>query len=195
MKQKIGCVVLASGDAKRFGENKLNRKLFGKSLIDHALQCIPKEKFSRVCVVTQYDEILKKANDCGFTGVKNKHPDYGISHSIELGLKETDFCDGVMFMVSDQPLLKKQSVEGLVDCFLENEDFIVSLSYDGVRGNPCIFPSSFYQMLYALSEDNGGSTIIRNHEDKVKFFEACQSDELSDIDTKNDLRRLEKTEV
>ncbi len=195
MNKKIGCVVLASGDAKRFGDNKLNRRLFDKSLIDRALSVIPKDKFSFVCVVSQYDEILKKANDCGFESVKNEHSDYGISYSIKLGLEKADFCDGVMFMVSDQPLLKEQSVRGLVDCFLQNDEYIISLSYDGVRGNPCIFPRSFYPLLYALSEDNGGSTIIRNHKDKVIYFEATHPDELSDIDTKSDLERLEKSEV
>lgn len=195
MKHKIGCVLLASGDAKRFGENKLNRKLSGKSLIDRAIDAIPRDKFHKIVVVSQYDEVLKKAENKNYIGIKNIHPDYGISHSIELGLSVVDCCDSVMFMVSDQPLLSTESISNMIDFYLHNLGYIVGMGYNGTRGNPCIFPREFYDELYNLREDNGGSTVIRQHEDKLRIFEAKHPDELSDIDTKEDLLRLEGTEV
>lgn len=195
MKFKIGCVLMAAGDAKRFGENKLNRKLDGKSLIDRALSCIPAHKLDITVVVSQYDEVLKKAEDSGFLGIKNYHPDYGISHTIKLGLKKTKHCDAVMFMVSDQPLLTKNSVEKMIDFYLDNPLYIVGMGYNGTRGNPCIFPKSFYKELEKLQEDRGGSTVIRQNEDKLLIFEAQHSDELSDIDTKEDLDKLSNKEV
>ena len=45
---KIGCVVMAAGYAARFGENKLAASVNGKPLIEHALEAIPRESFSRV---------------------------------------------------------------------------------------------------------------------------------------------------
>lgn len=195
MKQKIGCVLMAAGDSRRFGENKLNRKVNGTSLIDRALHSIPAEKLYKTVVVTQYDEVIEKAHSLNFDTVKNIHPDYGISHTIELGLSKTDDCDAVMFMVSDQPLLTKESVADMLDYFEDNSDYIVSMSYDKVRGNPCVFPSEFYDELRMLSEDNGGSSVIRLHKDRLRLFEATFADELSDIDTKEDLRKLSNTEV
>lgn len=195
MKFKIGCVLMAAGDAKRFGENKLNRELNGKSLIDRAFDCIPSDRLHKVAVVSQYDEVLKKAENAGFIGVKNKHPDYGISHTIKLGLDVVDCCDAVMFMVSDQPLLTKESVKKLTDYYTDNADYIVALGYNGTRGNPCIFPHEFFYKLRELTEDHGGSSIIRAHEDRLKIIQAQHPDELSDIDTKPDLKRLQNTEV
>lgn len=195
MKLKVGCVLMAAGDAKRFGENKLNRKLNGKSLIDRAFDCIPSDKLSKVVVVSQYDEVLKIADSTGFASVKNIHPDYGISYTIKLGLEVVDSCDAVMFMVSDQPLLSKESVAELIDYYQDNPDYIVGLGYNGTRGNPCIFPKEFYNSLKKLREDHGGSSIIREHEDRLKIFEAKHPDELSDIDTKLDLQKLQNIEV
>ena len=43
---KIGCVVMAAGNAARFGENKLAATVNGKPLIEHALDAIPRESFS-----------------------------------------------------------------------------------------------------------------------------------------------------
>ncbi len=195
MSKKIGCVLMAAGNAKRFGENKLSRKLNGVSLIDRALMCIPKEKLQKTVVVSQYDEVIDKAESIGFEAVKNEHPDFGISHTIKLGLEKTDDCDAVMFMVSDQPLLKKESVSQMIDFYRNNCDYIVAMSYDSVRGNPCIFPEFYFNELRELSEDCGGNTVIRRHEDKLKLFSATHPDELSDIDTKEDLDKLENTEV
>lgn len=195
MELKIGCVLMAAGDAKRFGENKLNRKLGGKTLIDAAFDTIPSEKLHKVAVVSQYNEVLNKADVANFVGVKNKHPDFGISHTIKLGLDAVDYCDAVMFMVSDQPLLTKESVGKLIDCYISNPGYIVALGYNSTRGNPCIFPREFYPKLRELSEDHGGSSIIRLHEDRLIVLQANHPDELSDIDTQLDLQRLQDTEV
>ena len=43
---------MAAGNAARFGENKLAAMVNGKPLIEHALDAIPRESFSRVLVVT-----------------------------------------------------------------------------------------------------------------------------------------------
>lgn len=195
MKLKIGCVLMAAGNAKRFGDNKLNKKLNGVSLIDRALNAIPSEILHKVAVVSQYEEVINKAEMYGFIGVKNKHPDYGISHTIKLGIDTLSDCDAIMFMVADQPLLKKDSVSQMLGFYKENSDYIVGMSYNGVRGNPCVFPKEFYPELKKLREDHGGNTVIRMHEDKLKLFDATHPDELSDIDTKEDLDKLKNTEV
>lgn len=192
---KIGCVLMAAGNAKRFGNNKLDKEINGKSLIDRALLCISEQTFDKVVVVSQYTQVMQKAERHGFTYIKNEHPDFGISHTIKLGINALSNCDAIMFMVSDQPLLKKESVKAMIEFYKENSDFIVGMSYNGVRGNPCIFSKEFYEELKNLQEDHGGNTVIRQHEDRLKLFEATHPDELSDIDTKEDLKRLENTEV
>ena len=192
MNIKIGCVLMAAGNASRFGDNKLDKELFGKSLIDRALECLRGQDFYKVCVVSQYNEIMDKAEKLGFCAIKNEHPDFGISHTIKLGINALSECDAIMFMVSDQPLLRKESVEAMVEFYKENSNFIVGMGYGGVRGNPCIFPREFFSELLKLREDHGGNTVIRQHEDRLKLFEATHPDELSDIDTKEELRALSK---
>ena len=54
---RIGCVVMAAGEARRFGKNKLTATLSGKTLIRRALETIPREEFCAVVVVTQYPEV------------------------------------------------------------------------------------------------------------------------------------------
>ena len=79
----IGCVVMAAGNAARFGENKLAAIYEGKPLIRHALEAVPKGL--NTVVVTQYDEVESMAAEFGFASIHNAHPDFGISHTIKLG--------------------------------------------------------------------------------------------------------------
>ena len=58
---KVGCVVMAAGNARRFGENKLAAQLKGRSLISRALDAVPAEQLHAVVVVSQYPEVMDLA--------------------------------------------------------------------------------------------------------------------------------------
>lgn len=179
---QIGCVVMAAGDARRFGENKLAAVFGGKTLIRRALEAVPAEEFCAVAVVTQYPEVEALAEEFGFLPVHNPHPDWGISHTIRLGLEALGECGGALFLVSDQPLLRRETIAAEVAFFRCHPDKLVGLGHDGVRGNPCIFPRQYFPELLELREDHGGSSAIRRHEKDLLLFEAPAC-ELEDIDT------------
>ena len=186
---RIGCVVMAAGNARRFGENKLAVQVKGKALFHRALEAVPAEQFDRTVVVSQYPEVLELAHRMGFVPVPNRHPDWGISHTISLGLDALGDCDAALFLVSDQPLLEQASVAGLLDFYCRHPSCIVALGHNGVRGNPCLFPACFFPELRALREDHGGSTVIRRHEDVLLLYDV-PARQLTDVDTRNALNAL-----
>jgi len=185
---RLGCVVMAAGNARRFGENKLSAVIGGRSLMERTLDAVPCKLFEKVIVVTQYDWVETLAATRGFLPIRNKEPEKGLSRTIQLGLNELLDLDGVLFLVSDQPWLKQETVEAEIRLFLANSDKIIALSHDGQRGNPCIFPKRFFSQLLALEGDRGGSAVIRQHEDDLLLLEADEI-ELRDIDTKEELER------
>lgn len=180
---------MAAGNARRYGDNKLAAQLRGRSLILRALEAVPTEAIDSAVVVTQYPEIMRLAGEFHFAAVYNEHPDYGISHTIELGLTGLRDCDGVMFLVSDQPLLRRKSVAALARLWKSHPDSIAALSHSGVRGNPCVFPARFYPELLELTEDRGGNAVIRRHEEDLVLLEV-DARELTDVDTPEALRSL-----
>ena len=190
---KIGCVVMAAGNARRFGENKLAARFQGKSLIRRALEAVPGDVFDSTVVVTQYPEIAELAKEFHFAAIRNEHPDFGISHTIELGLTKLRECDGVLFLVSDQPLLRRESVAELAELWKRQPDKIAALGHGGVRGNPCLFPARFFPELLELREDRGGNAVIRRHEEALVLLEVDGA-ELYDVDTVRALEHLERRE-
>ena len=189
-KPTVGCLLMAAGNAERFGENKLLCAAWdGRSLIEHALETIPQECFARVLVVTQYPEITAFAKARGFETLQNEHPGRGQSETIRLGTRALSDCDAICFMVADQPLLRRETLAREVDFFSSHRELIVALGHNGVRGNPCLFPARFFPELLALEGDVGGGAVIRKHLDALLLFPADER-ELRDADTKDALAAL-----
>ena len=187
--RSIGCLVMAAGNASRFGANKLEASFAGKSLFSLALAAIPAGVFSRVTGVSQYPELLLQAREAGCAAILNDRPEDGISRTIRLGTEAMKDCSAILYMVSDQPLLRADTVQRLADFWLQNPACIISAAHNGHRGNPCLFPARFFPELCALEGDRGGSSVIRRHEDALRLVEADEH-ELFDCDTKQALEIL-----
>ena len=185
----IGCLIMAAGNASRFGENKLTASFAGKSLFSLALAAIPADTFARVTVVSQYPVLLQEAEQAGFHAIRKDRPDDGISRTIRLGTEAMADCAGILYMVADQPLLRQETVLRIVQDWRQHPGCIVGAAHNGHRGNPCLFPARFFPELCALEGDRGGSSVIRRHEDALRLVEAAEP-ELSDCDTKQALEIL-----
>ena len=179
---RIGCVVMAAGCGSRFGRNKLEAVVDGKTLLRRALEAVPKQSFCRVAVVTQYDEAAALAEKFGFDVIRNDRPEEGLSRTVRLGTEALADCDAILYQVADQPLLRQETVAREVSFFRQHPEHIVGLGHNGVRGNPCIFPKRFFRELTALTGDAGGSAVIRQYPGALLLYEVPAA-ELHDVDT------------
>ena len=156
----LGCVIMAAGNAVRFGANKLEAELDGKPLIRRAFEAVPAGVFDRVAVVTQYPAVAALAREFGFEPVRNDRPGDGLSRTVRLGTQALADCDGIAFLVADQPLLSASAVRAVVRQWREHPSCIVGAACGTRRGNPNVFPREFFPALCALEGDRGGSAVI-----------------------------------
>ena len=188
---KVGCLIMAAGNASRFGANKLFAEYRGHSLFELALMAVPQKLFSCVTVVSQYPSALALARQYGFSAIENSRPELGVSHTIYLGTTAMQTLDAILYMVADQPLLQPASVCAVVERWMREPSCIVGAAHNGVRGNPCIFPKEFFPELLALRGDCGGNRVIRQHEARLRLVE-IPPEELYDCDTKLALDQLKQ---
>lgn len=186
---RLGCLIMAAGNASRFGANKLFAAYRGKTFLELALLAVPPQLFARVMVVSQYEPALGLARQYGFEAIRNCEPELGVSRTIQLGTQAMLDCDAILYMVADQPLLQAGTVRRIVDAWQEHPNCITAAAHNGKRGNPCLFPSRLFPELCALEADRGGSSVIRRHEDALLLVEAGER-ELFDCDTKQALEIL-----
>lgn len=189
--KKIAIVILAAGNSRRFGKNKLLYTVEGEPLFFNALhkavqiQRRMKADISSVVVVTQYSEIQKQAEKLGAKVIWNPLPQEGIASSMRLGLQEA--CrdgeqDAYLFMVADQPWLTVESLERLIKCYRTSDKGMAAVSIKGEPGNPCIFSRKYYSDLMKLTGDRGGKRVLKAHLEDVVLYEIKNEKELTDVD-------------
>lgn len=191
--KSIGCVILAAGRSTRFASNKLTALLDGRPLFSHALELLPAERFAEIAVVTRFPAVAAAARARGFRVVQNSRPELGQSHSVALGTQALAACDAIVFLVADQPRLRRETVARLLDAWLAQPSCIVAAACQGRRGNPCIFPREFFPVLRALTGDRGGGVVIAANADRLRTIEVSPQ-ELMDIDTVEALAALQANE-
>lgn len=186
---KLGCIVLAAGNAERFGENKLLALFRGRPLIEWAFDAVPTELLDLVCVVTQYDAVAALGQARGFSVVRNDAPELGVSHSVALGTRAGKNCDGLLFLVADQPCLRRETVAAILERFRAAQTRIVVPAAGERQGNPCVFPAECFSALEALTGDRGGKQLVRRFPERVETV-PVDPIELSDVDTLADLQKI-----
>ena len=186
----VAMVLLAAGDSRRFGGNKLLAEVDGRLMYRHVadeVNAMPEDFFAKKIVVSQYDEILEDLGREGFETLKNNQSALGISHSVHLALEQIPEHYAVCFSVSDQPWLTRETIRGLVTAFRKNTRGMVCASWEGMDGNPVIFAPEYRKELLALSGDVGGRKVLLAHPEDVARFVAGSSRELADVDEKSQL--------
>jgi len=200
----VGCVIMASGLAVRFGSNKLLADFGGRPLLTRALDATNTPALAVRVVVTRSREVAALCREMGVETVLHSLP--GRNDTVRLGLeallaKRPDLA-GCMFLPGDQPLLRRASIEALVREFSaaqaqkETEQDILRLGWraeDGAEplvGSPVLFGSGYFSALRTLPEGKGGGVIMRNCPERVRVVCTLHREELQDADTVEELEKL-----
>lgn len=186
MKKKIVLVLLAAGDSRRFGSNKLLSDVNGIPMYRHLAGQIDElaaDTFYQKILVTQYQEIADDLGACGYEVVINHKSILGISHSIHLALDQMDDqADAACFAVCDQPWLQGQTIRAFLQEWEDSNKGIGCLAYAGRLGNPAVYSRAYFTELYAIQGDVGGKQILKKYIDDVYLYQVEDQKELVDID-------------
>lgn len=184
---QAACVIMASGEGKRFGENKLLAPFKGKPMAEWIMD-LTEGVFEKRVVVTRCEEVAQIARSKGIDVMLHSLP--GRNDTIRLGLEKLGNVKSCVFLPCDQPLIKKETLEKFKEeCF---SNFIIRAKFEKDVGMPCLFPEEFFEELKNLPEGTGGNYVIKKHPDRVKYIQCQNAYELKDIDTKEDMEKLEK---
>lgn len=187
MPGKMGCVIMASGLSKRFGGNKLTADFHGEPMIMRILDAT-EGIFTRRIVVTRHPEIVEICNGRGIDVILHGLPDR--SDTIRLGLETIGDVDGCMFCPSDQPLLKKETIEALVTAAAHDKGSIWRPCFGENPGAPVLFPRWAFDQLMHLPLGKGGGYIARMYPERVRMIPVGSEYELMDADDRETMALL-----
>ena len=177
----LAVILLAAGRSLRYGGDKLEAVVEGRTLLERALDIVQGLKATQRVAVVSTAQRAETARRLGVQPVMNPRPDAGIARSVQLGLDACAGADAYLFMVCDQPYLQQRSVERLVGAYAAGECSIACLGRGNEPGNPVIFDARYLPELYALTGDAGGKRVVRAHPQALCIVQA-QARELWDLD-------------
>ena len=191
-RNSLGIVLLASGEGKRYGANKLLDTVNGKRMFEWVFDSVCdigndlhiNRGYSGIVVVTAWDEIAGYAGNRHVLTVRNNCPEKGISYSLGLGLKELmrQGYENILFAVCDQPGLTSDSFVKLINGYASSDKGLACLGQGEDRlGNPCIFSKKYFGELARLIGDVGGKRVIMAHREDLVIVNATDG-ELKDVD-------------
>ena len=192
----ISGIILAAGAAQRMGRQKLLLDLKGKPVLQWVLEAaLSSELDEVVCVVRELKEIQQgislKHEKLGWA--VNERAAEGQGTSVIAGLKAINpQSEAALFLVGDQPLVKRDLINGLIDLFRKTAALIVAPTFQGQTRNPVLFRRDLFPELLKLTGDRGGRRLIEKYKDKTVFLEWKEEAPFLDVDRWEDYEKLKK---
>ena len=175
----IAVILLAAGQASRFGGGKLTAELAGKPLALHVGERLAAMPFGRKVLISS----PATPTIDGFESIALQPAGAPLSRSIATGIAAVSGQSAALIVLADMPLVPAEHFERLVEAF---DGGSIGTSVAGRTMVPAIFSARLFPALAALEGDRGAAALLRD-------VPAIALDETLalDIDTPDDLAHAE----
>jgi CTP:molybdopterin cytidylyltransferase MocA len=156
-------LVLAAGEARRFGSAKQLALLDGRPLLEHVVTAMRAAPLDEVIVVlgARAEEIRAGVDLDGTRVVVAEDWMDGQSASLRAGVAAAGDADAVVVALGDQPYLSPRAVEALLGARGDGID-AVRATYGGVPGHPIVLERALFARIERLGGDEGARSLLRD---------------------------------
>lgn len=188
---RVSCVLLAAGESRRFGTNKLLLPFRGTNIISCALNIFNLPEITERVVVTgnHADDVMAGVSDQNVKWALNPHPEMETGSSLRIGLQNiSKDSDAVFIAHGDMPLVRRETVSAMLRMF--KRDSIVIPRHQNRKGHPVLLDRRIADQCLDPLPEIPLRHVIRSHEDKIIFLDTGDEGVLTDIDTQEDYNRI-----
>ncbi|HEX8805928.1 MAG TPA: NTP transferase domain-containing protein [Candidatus Aquilonibacter sp.] len=181
----VTVVVLAAGESKRFGSQKLLHQLDrNDNLLARAIRA--SSGFNAVVVCS--DATLAPAQALGAHTVINREPKRGMIHSLRLANDAIASKDAILVLPADLLRIEPHHLTGFAALANDGDDVLFPVRADGTPGHPVYFSARARALIGRLAE---GEPIAHLRDNAALSRRAVVVDEpwpFQDVDEPSDLR-------
>lgn len=176
----IAVAVLAAGQSRRFGSDKLIADLGGTPLGLHIAKTVASMRFGwRFAICPSGAALAQQFSQLGFETIENDTPENGQSHSLHLAVRATEAtgAKALLILLADMPFVSETHIAAVI------AQGGLSASTDCQKAMPpALFPRAYWPDLHQTSGDSGARALLAN----AKLVNA-HPHELRDIDVAADM--------
>ncbi|MGH2852372.1 MAG: nucleotidyltransferase family protein [Solirubrobacteraceae bacterium] len=159
----IGGLVLAAGEARRFGSPKQLAPLAGRPLLEHALiamSAVARLRPTVVVVGAHADEVLARVPLYGVRPVRCEGWAEGQAASLRCGVAAlAEEVEAVVVVLGDQPAIDPRAIERVIES-RDGTSAAVRASYGGRPGHPVLLERALFAAVAGLRGDEGARTVL-----------------------------------
>ena len=194
----VGAVVLAAGQGRRAGLNKLMAEdSSGEPLFMKAVKAAVASEAKPVFVITGYrhEELEEYLEKLDVNVLYNPSFASGIKTSIDMGLKAVpSVCDGALLIPADMPYITATDLNRLIHKFDKEKDKQLCLvTHKGIKSNPVLWSKSLYAKADIVPENAAFRVIFAEHADYTQSLEIKDGKKLTDVNFPHDLQEYAKS--
>jgi molybdenum cofactor cytidylyltransferase len=188
----LSAIILAAGQSKRMGRQKLLLPVGGKAMIAHIVDEIlagGAASIDQIIVVVSEKSADREPIVQSLAGrpvqfVDNPDPESEMLSSIRCGLRALPAnCDGALVALGDQPTIDSELISQLTEtCAAQSNAKIIAPTFNGKRGHPLIVPSRFFTEILNNDLGDGLRGFLDAHIDDTLRMPHSNPDVVQDID-------------
>ena len=182
---RIGGLILAAGEGRRFCATKQLAELHGRPLLEYALAAMTGVSPRVVVLGHAADDIVAGIDLHGASPVVCEDWAEGQSASLRCGLAALPDVYAVVVVLGDQPGIPAAAVDAIVAA-VGDED-AVRATYDGAPGHPVLLRRPLLERAGELRGDSGFRDLLEHA--TVREVEIGALADPADIDTREELAR------
>jgi molybdenum cofactor cytidylyltransferase len=184
---RIAALVLAAGQSRRMGRNKLLLPIEGTPMVARTVDALIASAATDIVVVTGHQPDALRAALAGRSVAFVHNPDFasGLASSLQAGIAALPAdADGALVCLGDMPLVAPPHLDRLIAAFNPLEGRLICVpTYDGKRGNPVLWTRQFFAEMQTVSGDMGARGLLDRHGDAVCEVAMADAAVLLDFDT------------
>lgn len=182
----IGAIVLAAGESRRMGTQKLLLPYGGKTVIAHVVDAVLASNVERMVVVTghDHDAVHQVLNDRPVIFARNEHYRDGMLSSVRRGIAEMgEGTTAFLVVLGDQPNTPSATINTLLDVFAFSHECIVVPSFGGKPGHPIVVAARFGDAILTKYDGVGLRGLLHDYSGCVVYSPVDTNAILFDMDT------------
>jgi CTP:molybdopterin cytidylyltransferase MocA len=174
---KIGAIILAAGEGRRFGMAKALVSWRGQSFLERAMALFSRSDICETVVVLGAERARVMDMHCleGVSLVCHSDWNQGMLSSLQAGLKNFEnSCDYFIIHQVDMPFVKKTTVENLVKASISLRQNLVFPVHGERTGHPYLISGALKKTLLHLPPTASARDALRN--EKTRALQVPVSD-------------------
>jgi len=176
---KCAAIILAAGEASRYGSPKQLLTIERRNLVQRACDLALTVGCSPVVLVLgAHQELIQKEGlPDGVISVTNSNWKKGMGASLSLGIRHvlSSKADTALIMLADQPGVRPSTINSMIESLSQPNTSIVLCSHGKTMGPPALFAAEHFEELSSLNSHFGGKNIAKKYGESVAIISAPEA--------------------